>query len=87
MNQDVNLELLIKNVRVVTVKIFAIDLEKQFLEYGREIDENLNLKFLVALEERKEEIGGADPFEERAINIDLYELKGKLGMFIVELEG
>jgi hypothetical protein len=38
------------------------------------------------MQEKKIEYGITDPFEERPENLEVPELDGKLGMFILELE-
>ena len=48
-DEAVNLKLTIKNVKQITLKVFAIDLEKQYLEAGGELNDQINLKFLVAM--------------------------------------
>lgn len=68
-DQPVKLDLTIKNIKLITIKIFAIDLEKQYLQTSSQINEHINLKFLVAMDERKEEYAIADPFEERNIQL------------------
>ena len=86
-DDQVKLEVNTKNIKSgVNMKIFSIDLEKQYLENGGEIDEQINLKFLVAMEERKEDFVFKDPFEEKKVELAVPELDGRLGMFIVELE-
>ncbi len=82
-DESVQLKLTAKNVKAIAVKLFAIDLEKQYLENKCEINEQTNLKFLVPLEERKEEYLLVDLFEEKDIAIDVPELDGRLGLFIV----
>jgi hypothetical protein len=37
----------VKNVRKITKKVYTIDMEKQLLQSGSGIDEQINLKFLV----------------------------------------
>lgn len=86
-NEKVSLELKVKNIRNVSLKLFGVNLEKHYLENSREVDEEMNLKFLVAVNERKEEYPFNDPFQEHKVTIDIPELQDQLGMFIVEIEG
>jgi hypothetical protein len=43
----VALEIRLKNIKKFTKKIYTIDLEKQLLQNNRNIEEDINLKFLV----------------------------------------
>lgn len=52
-NEKVELSLTAKNIKSITVKIFTIDLEKQYLENKSDITERINLKFLVPTQEPK----------------------------------
>lgn len=51
-DEKVSLKLKIKNIKIVSVKLFRVNLEKHYLESAREVNEEMNLKFLVALNER-----------------------------------
>jgi hypothetical protein len=83
-NDKVTLEIKVKNVKKLTKKIYTINLEKQLLQNRRNIDDDINLKFLVP--EFQEEIQtkeAADSFEEFNATIPFSELDGKLGEFIL----
>ena len=62
-------------------------MQKQLIQQGRDIDPQINLKYLVPAQCKEIQYKTKDVFEEIDDEIPLPELKDSLGMFIVELEG
>ena len=77
----------VKNIRVITVKIYRVDLEKRLLSGEADIDEQMNLKYITPSSSLQVEVSSSDPLEEVKERIILEELSAQQGVFIIELEG
>lgn len=82
------LSLKVKNVKVIRVKIYEIDLEKKnmtttvYSDFGSE-----NLSYLEPVSSFVKEVENSNPFKESYYDMPIKEIGKKAGAFIVDLEG
>ena len=50
--EEVVLQVKVKNVKVIKVKVYKIDMEKQLIQEGRDIDPQVNLKYLIPAQQQ-----------------------------------
>ncbi len=83
---SVKFDVWVKNVPEVAVNIFEINALNVFLAEGRPLNTDLNLDGVVPNWERTLKVGG-DPFSRKRVSVELPELAGKRGAWLVELIG
>lgn len=88
---DVSLDLLIKNVPKLIVKLYEVNTLSFFLSQKRQLNTDLNLDGLVANQETTHdfsaEAAGGNPFRRVPRIFEFPELKGRRGAWIVEFIG
>lgn len=84
--QAVKFDVWVKNVPELAVNIFEINALNVFLAEGRPLNTDLNLDGVVPNWERALKVGG-DPFSRKRVSVELPELAGKRGAWLVELIG
>jgi hypothetical protein len=84
--EEVKFDVWVKNVPELAVNIFEINALNVFLAEGRPLNTDINLDGVVPNWERTLKVGG-DPFSRRRVSVDLPELAGKRGAWLVELIG
>ncbi|MGB8166133.1 MAG: hypothetical protein WCF18_01495 [Chthoniobacteraceae bacterium] len=88
---DVNLDLIIKNVPKLIVKLYEVNTLSFFLTQKRQLNTDLNLDGLVANQEATHAFAGdeagANPFRRVPRIFDFPELKGRRGAWVVEFIG
>lgn len=88
---EVKLDLLVKNVPRLIVKVYEINALSFFLTQKRQLNTDLNLDGLVANRETTHDLSaeaaGGSPFRRIARSFDFPELKGRRGAWIIEFIG
>ena len=85
-DDDLVLKLRVKNVSIINVKVYEINLEKRYLLENREIDPTENLKYLNASSTTVYERKNDNPFFEEIFDFKIPEAQKKRAVYIVELE-
>ncbi len=87
---DVKLQVLVKNVPSLLVRIYEINQLSFYLTQKRELNTDLNLDGLIANVERTQDLAGGvgkNPFVRIPHLVDFPELKGKRGAWVIEFIG
>lgn len=84
---DVKIDLLVKNAPKIIVKIYEINALNYFLNNKRQLTTDLSLDGLVANREETREIASANPFLRTRNTFEFSELKGKRGAWVIEFIG
>ncbi len=84
--EPVKFDVWVKNVPELAVNIFEINALNVFLAEGRPLNTDINLDGVVPNWERTLKVGG-DSFSRRRVSVELPELAGKRGVWLVELIG
>ena len=85
--EQVQLEVELKNIRKIVIKVYEINLRKYYLEGQTSIDDQVDLSFLIPTHQQVYEHVPATPFQLCKTNIVLDKVPAKLGLFVVDLEG
>lgn len=88
-DEAVQLKLLVKNVPELKVKVFEFNTETYYKKNLKPFDTSINLHGMVPSIEKvlKEQFAGLSKNKISEINLELPELQGKVGLFIIELFG
>jgi len=85
-NDVVNIRVSVKNVKNLSVNVYAINQKTYYLQNGQEVDINMNLDGLTANYVIKKEYK-ENSFLLRSRSIEIKELKEKRGVFLVDILG
>lgn len=83
--EQVQLEVELKNIRKIVIKVYEINLRKYYLEGQTSIDDQVDLSFLIPTHQQVYEHVPTTPFQLFKTNIVLDKVPAKLGMFVVDL--
>ena len=86
-DEEVELKMMIKNVKNIQVKVYQLDLQKHYLEQNSEIDETQNLSYLQPNSSYTYEVKTEGPFIVSYHEIVVEGIGKNRGVWIVELEG
>lgn len=89
-DEPVKLEVAIKNVKNINIKVYVLNLEKHLLGEACNtiIDDEVDLAFLLPTSQQKYENSATNPFKINYTSIDLSALvPNKMGVYIVDFQG
>ncbi len=82
----VKFDVWLKNVPELAVNVYELNALNAFLAEGRPLNTDINLDGVVPKVERTMK-GAGNPFARRRVSVELPEIKGKRGVWLVELIG
>ena len=86
-DEDIVLRLKVKNINLINVKVYEVNLEKMFLLEKREIDPTENLAYLHPSKSEVYEVeNNKNPFKENYFDLTIPEAVKKRAAYIVDLE-
>lgn len=81
------LEVSIKNVKTIQVKVYELNLQKDKLISHAILDDEVNLSFLTPTHKEEYETGISNPFQVIDRTITVKSVPNQMGVFVVDLQG
>ena len=86
-DEDVILNVKVKNIKEIKVKVYELNLEKHYLETFEEIEDAINLNYLEPTYSTIYQTDASNKYKENIYDIKVDKVKKERGIYVVDLEG
>ena len=84
-NDSVNVQVSMKNVKKISINIFEINLTKYYLQTLSPVQDDVDLSFLIPTHQEIYENPVTNPFQINTTTLKLDKIPNKMGLYVVDL--